>query len=170
MSGRDQGRKTTPLEAFLCLVAVLAFACIVYATGRTLGVEAGRNEVSAREHYEREKKSALSACTGAVGSAAIECATKAIESAQRQSETRQDLYAQQDAARWNWWSMLAAWVALAVTALGVFFVKRTLDATLQAVRDTSKATTAMVRQNELVELGAASLSDSRSPREPNQTE
>ena len=48
--------------------------------------------------------------------------------------------------------MVAAIVAamtLIVTAIGVWFVKRTLDATLNAVEDTSKATMAMERQNEL---------------------
>ena len=147
MSGSDRGKGLAPLEAFFCIVALLGVVWIGYATGRTFGVDVGRNEVTAREHYERVKANALQPCVGIVGSAALNCAAKAVETAQERSESRQDLYAQQDMARWAFWMLAVTIATLGVTATGVWLVKRTLEATLEAVEDTGKATKAMEAQN-----------------------
>lgn len=150
--------RTASLEALFCILALLGVVTIGYATGRVFGVKSGRNEITAREHYDREKRNALRACSGSEGSTAVECVTKAIETAQEKSETRQDLYAQQDAARWGFWSVILAAVGTSFTALGVWYVKRTLDATLKAVEDTSKATVEIQKSNELSErLGTAQI-------------
>ena len=149
MSGSDRGKGIAPLEALFCVLALLGLAAIVYATGGALGVEAGRNEVTAREHYEREKESALQSCINTVGKNAVQCATEAVESAQEKSETRQDLYAQKDAARWGFWAMMIAAVSSLVTALGTVLLYQQIVLTRKAVEDTDKATAAMVRQNEI---------------------
>jgi hypothetical protein len=151
MAGGDRSQAAALTEALFCILALLGAVFIAFATGQTLGVGVGRNEVTVRDHYEREKKHALTACSGAKGTAAVECATRIIEAAQEKSETKQGLYAQQDAAKWAYWAMLATWVTFAVTSLGVWFVKATLNATLQAVRDTDISTRAMVRQTILIE-------------------
>lgn len=48
---------------------------------------------------------------------------------------------------------------IAVTAVGVWLVKRTLDATLEAVEDTGKATDAMIEANKIAELANARARD-----------
>ncbi|BAK65342.1 hypothetical protein SLG_06670 [Sphingobium sp. SYK-6] len=149
MSGGNRRKRITPLEAFFCILALLGLCAVIYATGRAYGIEAGRNQVTAREHYERAKKDALEACAGRQSSALAECVTKAIEAAQEQSESRQDLYAQQDMAKWAFLMLIASVATLALSAVGVWFVKKTLDATLDAVEDTGKATNAMLVQNEI---------------------
>ncbi|MBB4633828.1 hypothetical protein [Sphingosinicella soli] len=149
MSGSNWRARVTTLETFFCILAVAGTLVIVYTTGGADGVIAGRNEVTAREHYEREKQNALGACFGREGPAAIECATKAIETAQDKSETRQDLYAQQDMAEWARWMWIIRAFTAGITAVGVWFVRRTLEATLEAVEDTSAATLAMQKQNEI---------------------
>lgn len=163
MSGSNRGKGIAPLEALFCVLALLGLASVIYATGRTLGVDTGRSEVIAREHYEREKQNALNACSNGKVLASVECVTKAIESAQNKSETQQGLFAQQDSARWAFWSMMGAWVALGVTVVGVWFVKRTLDATWDALQEARDGTTAALiaaeagrRANEISEkLGVA---------------
>lgn len=152
MPGSDRSKGASPLEAFFCILAGLLFVLIVGATGRALGVEAGRNEVSARQHYENAKKDALESCARAEGGASIECVTKAIESAQEKSESRQDLYAQQDMAKWAFWMLIASLGTFIVTAFGVWFVKSTLDATLLAVKETSDATRAMQEANAIAAM------------------
>ncbi len=69
-----------------------------------------------------------------------------------------DLMAQQDMAFWAMLMFFASLVTIAITAIGVWLVKRTLDATLKAVEDTSVATAAMREANE---IARASLSESR---------
>ncbi|WP_374406270.1 hypothetical protein [Pelagerythrobacter sp.] len=58
-----------------------------------------------------------------------------------------NLQAQQDMV---WWAMLMFFATIAtvvITAIGVWFVKRTLDATLSAVEDTEKAANAAIEAN-----------------------
>jgi hypothetical protein len=158
MSDGNRNRRLTALETLFCVLALFGLIWIGYGTGRTFGIETGRDEVTAREHYEREKKAALAACAETKDGDAVECATKAIEAAQENSESRQDLYAQQDMSKWAFWMLVASAATFAVTALGVWFVRRTLDATLEAVEDTGRATKAMFDANDIAK---AALAESR---------
>ena len=65
-----------------------------------------------------------------------------------------DLQAQQDMAFYALLMFAASLATVLITALGVWFVKRTLDATLQAVKDTGRATLAVEKANELAERNA----------------
>ncbi|MGR3437982.1 hypothetical protein [Salipiger abyssi] len=127
---------------------------MIYATGWTFGVDAGRDEVTAREHYEQIKRYELDSCSNLMGPALAECVTKAIESAQGQSESRQDLYAQKDMAKYTFWVLLATCLTVGITGVGVYFVKRTLDATITAVEETSAATQAMREANQIARRSA----------------
>jgi len=131
-------------------LAVLGCCLIIYLIGENLGVSAGRDQVTAREHYEKAKKSALDACVDTEPAALTQCVTKAIETAQEQSDSRQDLYAQRDMGRWAFWLLTLTGATLGVTTVGVVLVKRTLDANLEVVSDSRKVTKAMDKQNELV--------------------
>tara|TARA_R100001129_G_scaffold185623_1_gene174408 strand:+ start:2856 stop:3725 length:870 start_codon:yes stop_codon:yes gene_type:complete len=133
----------------------LGIVLLAFGIGNTLGVNSGRDEVSSREHYQNTKQDNLRACVGREGAAAIECVSEAIESAQHQSDSRQDLYAQQDMSRWAFWLLVLTVLTFAVTAIGVWFVKRTLDATLEAVEDTEHATLAMNEANEIARKTSA---------------
>lgn len=148
----DRGKRSQDLiAAGLGAVALFGAVVLAFAIGGTLGVNSGRDQVSAREHYENTKQDNLRACVGREGPAAVECVSEAIEAAQEQSDSRQDLYAQRDMSRWAFWLLILTGITVAITAVGVWFVKRTLEATLEAVEDTGKATKAMTRQNELME-------------------
>lgn len=54
----------------------------------------------------------------------------------------EDLVAQQDMAKWAWWMMLASFMSIAVAAVGVWFVKQTLDATRAAVVEAKRGSEA----------------------------
>lgn len=76
------------------------------------------------------------------------------ESAQLYTEAKdrrdqQDLDAQQDMAFWAMLMFFATVATVIVAGLGVFFVKRTLDATLKAVQSTADATDEMISANEI---------------------
>jgi hypothetical protein len=81
--------------------------------------------------------------------AAFECIYEKVESSKDQENTDQDLTAQFRAADSALFSAVFSLLALGVTGVGVWFVKRTLDATLEAVEDTGKATKAMFDANEI---------------------
>lgn len=151
-SNRGEGAKV--LEALLCFAALFGVVILAYATGWTFGADTGRDQVTAHQHYEAAKHNALEACAGRVGSAAVECGAEAAEAAQDQSIARQDLYAQQDMAKWAFWMLVASAITLGVSIAGVWFVKRTLDATLVAVKETGKATRAMIDANEIASKSA----------------
>lgn len=139
MFKRDPSQRTSLLEAFFICVIIAGVAIIVYATGRTAGVDIGRDEISAREHYESIKDSALAACVDTEPTALRECVIEASEAAQNQSESRQDLYAQQDMSRWAFWMMIISGFTFLVTGLGIVWIRDTLVETRKAVRSADDA-------------------------------
>lgn len=63
---------------------------------------------------------------------------------------KRDLAAQETSAAWAFWVALFSGLQLVTTIIGLYFVKRTLDATLMAVQDTGEATMAMKESNEIM--------------------
>lgn len=149
--GPAQRRHVTTVETLGIATLIIGVVALIYATGLTFGIGAGRDELSSRELYQAEKDRAVYSCTALPPSSIPACLEEALEGAQAASDSRQDLFAQKDMARYSLWMVVAAFLSLGITAVGVYFVKRTLDATLVAVEDTSAATKAMVRQNDLSE-------------------
>jgi len=134
MPKRDPNRRTTLLEAFAICVVIAGVAIIIFATGRTAGVDVGRNEVTARDHYEAVKNAALAACIDTEPTALRQCVIESTEMAQNQSESRQGLFAQQDMSRWAFWMMIISGCTLLVTGIGIVWIRDTLVETRRAVK------------------------------------
>lgn len=149
MSESNRGERARKIEVLFCAVALFGTVILAYSIGQNVGIGAGRNEVAAREHYERDKERSLQACINIVGKDAVQCAAKAIESAQEKSETRQDLFAQQDAARWGFGAMMIAAGSTLITAFGTALLYQQIILTRKAVEDTGLATQAMHDANEI---------------------
>lgn len=79
------------------------------------------------------------------------CVAEEMRTARQIVHEARELKAQERSASSALIAVVISLFSLIVTAVGVYFLKRTLDATLQAVADTSDATKAMIRQNELME-------------------
>lgn len=156
----DQGNRTPALETLLAILFVLGGAAIAGATGWTFGVEAGRDQVADRQHDDAKER-ALVTCRQGDAARVVECVTEAVEASYSQSEARRDLEAQQDMARWAFWMLVASVLTFGITAVGVVYVRRTLDATLEAVEDAGRGTDKMAESNriarEAAEGGAAAL-------------
>ncbi len=131
------------MALFLCslIVGMLAY---------TQGIERERRFQSPHHHAEPAETEARRACAGLEVNGMFECVFKRVEASEEISRTEQDLTAQQRAATSALVAAIVSALTLIVTAVGVWFVKRTLDATVEAVKDTSEATASMKEQTRLM--------------------
>lgn len=141
MSKSDPNTRTTLFEAFAICMIFVGVAVVIYAIGRAAGVDIGRNEVTARQHYDAVKNSALAACVDTEPAALRECVLEAVEAAQIQSESRQNLYAQQDMSRWAFAMVVISGLTLFITGLGIVWIRDTLLETRKAVKAADDAVT-----------------------------
>ena len=89
------------------------------------------------------------ACTGLEAARLRECIAEQMEASRENERGERDLRAQQDMAEWAFWMFFVSAVTMGLTAVALWFVKGTLDATRRAVEDTSEATRAMHAANEI---------------------
>jgi head-tail adaptor len=152
MSGSDRGNRTPHLGGFGILSAILVCGAIIGLLAYLQGQHSERNKNRAEAYVRAAKEDAQRTCGGGMETgAAFECIYEKVESSKDQENTDQDLTAQFRAADSALFSAVFSLLALGITGVGVWFVKRTLDATLEAVEDTGKATKAMVRSNEIAQ-------------------
>lgn len=151
MSESDRGKRDTHLTAFWLTVVVLLVALIVGQMAYSTGVEDEHRNNSPAAYAQAAKHDAVQSCVNAQPTAVADCVYEKIESSQDQSRAEQDLKAQLGMKFWAAVMAVITIMTLLVTAAGVYFVKRTLEATLQAVEETGDATDAMVTQNHITE-------------------
>ena len=138
----------------LASAAFLALALIYgagYFTGDLSGYYAGDADRAANQ-YPGDTQRMIDDCFKLPSRpATVKCVSEASASARENQRAEKDLVAQQDMADWAWWVMVIGVLQFFATIATLGFVKLTLDATLEAVKDTGDATKAMLRQNELTE-------------------
>ena len=152
MSDSDRG-ELSPARligtALVAAIGIAAYWAMFYSAGYYSGQHERKANVEA-EHYATDAANQIDReCSAKAGQAARECITNIIDAQRESQRGESDLAAQWKAADWVMWAGVIAAAQLLATALGLYFVKRTLDATLEAVEDTGKATVAMERQNEI---------------------
>lgn len=151
MIDSDENIEPATLGAFGYFAAIVLCCIIVGGLTYGFGREDERRYETPAKYAKAAKADAKRACIRTEGLTAFECVYEKVEAAQEQARGEQDLSAQQKSANAAMISALIAFATLVLSAVGVWYVKRTLDATLRAVKDTSTATAAMVRQNDLSE-------------------
>lgn len=130
---------------------VIAFAVLV-VIWQISGHYAQRRwnaEHRASQYSESANRRVVSACSGVNGPALIKCVTEEIAASREDERTEYDLKAQQDSASAAFWMAIISFLTLGTTIVALWFVKGTLEATRQAVRDTGEATEAMREANEI---------------------
>jgi hypothetical protein len=152
MSDSSGGKRFETLTVTgFCVLAAVASLILIYSVGLLNGEQAERRNSNPHSHSETAKQKAESACVGTNPAAVFECVIGYVEASEDTAYTEQDLTAQQRAA---WGALVAAFAGLlsvGISLLGLYWIKGTLDATREAVDQTTVATKAMVRQNELAE-------------------
>ena len=149
----DRGQGSPHLGGYGVLLAIIFCTVIAGIFSYSSGRESERRNNAPASYSRAAKQDAERACVGMEAGAAFECIYEKVEASQDQARGEQDLSAQQRAASAAMISALIALLTLGATGLGVWYVKRTLDATLEAVKDTSEATDAMREANRISELG-----------------
>jgi len=136
---------------FLFCFSALLFVSVDYAYLKAKQNISEQSQSAADS--DKAKAEVEKACSDFAGLAWRECALEAIQPAHQQSQDARDLHAQEWMARWAFWMFLASLGTVIITGVGVFYVKRTLDATLSAVEDTGQATVAMREANRIMQEG-----------------
>jgi len=98
---------------------------------------------------ERSPEDIESACSELAGPPLVDCVARQIEASRDDRRAEYDLGAQDRMATWAFWMMLVGAGTMALTGWALYFVRGTLDATREAVRDTGEATIAMKEANEI---------------------
>lgn len=149
MSDGNRGQGNPHLGAYGVALAIVLCTIITGILSYSSGRESERRNHAPASYSRAAKQDAERACVGMDSGTAFECIYEKVEASQEQARGEQDLSAQQRAASAAMISAIIALLTLGATGMGVWYVKRTLDATLEAVKDTSKATVAMNDANEI---------------------
>lgn len=104
-------------------------------------------QATANDHSDAGKNKSQTALIPDAAATVARTADTHTERDQQRADA--DLQAQQDMALYALLMLIATVATIIITGVGVWFVKRTLDATLQAVEDTGKATEAMLEANKI---------------------
>ncbi|WP_300584976.1 hypothetical protein [Marivita sp.] len=127
------------------LALLIAFSIGGYILGFGLGQQAGEQQANANTYARHAQDEINSACTGLDGVAQTECIIRVIEATNEHQRSEQDLNAQRNMARWALWMLVATMMMALITALGVYYVWRTLLATQKMAEDTRDIGEAQVR-------------------------
>ncbi len=124
MPGSDRSQD----RSILALARVI-FAAIFGLIGYYQGVEVGQSAHAqnyANAHGEYAVDKIERACVGLNATLMRECIQDAIEASVEQQRAEKDLSAHQNMAMWAKWLLALTCVSTAVTAFGVWYVRRTL--------------------------------------------
>ncbi|CAN7647797.1 hypothetical protein [Mesorhizobium caraganae] len=96
-----------------------------------------------QEHSERDRrdteKMIAESCFGMDKSAFVKCVSDKFETYDRDQSSNQDLQAQKDMAFWAFCTFLASCVSLAITGLGIYYVRNTLLTSIEATNHELRA-------------------------------
>ena len=151
MSRSNRSGDSKALDWAFPLTGIVLALLLALGIGWLQAREEHKRQQTPTSYAEAAKNDAERACVGTDPRAVFVCVNEKVKTAYQTARDEQDLSAQQRAASSALATAVFSFFALTLSGVGVWYVKRTLDATLEAVQDTGKATKAMERQNELAE-------------------
>lgn len=137
------------LDWALPLTGLALALLLAFGIGWIQAREDYRHQYTPASYAAAAKLDAEHACLGTDPRAVFECVNERAKTAYQTAHDEQDLMAQQRAASSALASAVLSFLALVLSGVGVWYVKRTLDATLDAVEETSAATVAMQNANRI---------------------
>lgn len=149
MAARNQDCNAVALTWVFPVLGICLAVALSWGLGWLQGRERELRSQTPNSYAAAAKRDVERSCLGNDPRVVFECVNAKVENAYETAHDEQDLSAQQRAAFSALISSIFGFFSLILSVIGVWYVKRTLDATLQAVNDTSDATKAMLRQNEI---------------------
>lgn len=136
MSNRDWMYRAAPL-----ILALLIGALSAVAVQKRLyhAENSPRQEQETDSYTERAEQRILIECAGLNAAASAKCANEIISAAEQSYTAAQDLEQQTKMAVWAFWMMIASFGSILVTAIGVVYVRLTLDQTAAATKAANDA-------------------------------
>lgn len=149
MDGPEVQRKKL-FQSGMILLALFGAVMIAYGVGSAMGANKARSEaeklVGSQELIEKE----ISACGEMMPTQAATCGASVERNARGLRLDHRNIAIQESLSFWAMGTMLAGIAALLLSALGIFLLKRTLDATLATVRVGSIGADEARRANEIM--------------------
>ncbi len=147
---------TKPKIAFFVwafsLFCALLLSFLLFEYGFKQGQTRATSENSIKA-YTTDLEARLEAlCSDFAANELVSCIQQNLEQTNEHIRAENDLVAQTEMARWTLLMLAVSIITATISALGVWFIKRTLEATEAALRDTAAATEAMHTANTLLQL------------------
>lgn len=155
MSRSDWGKllKTVGLASAAFLIATALYVAGFYA-GDWSGYYEGQQYAAARQ-YPSDTQRIVDDCFKLPTRAeTTQCVSEAYQTSHENQRAEKDTKTQRDMSDWAWWVMIIGLLQFFATIVTLGFVKLTLDATLEAVNDTSEATEAMREANKIAKAAS----------------
>lgn len=138
---------------FLPTIGIFLALFLAWGIGYLQARETEHRRQAPAAYARVAKQEAQRACRGPEPVAVFECVLDKVEMSKEGAQSEQELTAQQRSASAGMIAAVTAAFTLLVSIVGVFYVKGTLDATVRAVKDSTRGTEAMLHQNKLAEAG-----------------
>lgn len=144
------------------IVAGIAVTALAAAFIWTISAYQAQSTLDARyraqDRAERASESIERNCGSAEPGAVVECVAKEIEAAREDQRAEYDLSAQNRMAEWAFWMMVVTAITAGLTAVALWFIRGTLDATREAVEEARNGTSAARRAvTETTRIGEAQV-------------
>jgi hypothetical protein len=109
----------------------------------------------AASQYSSETRRIINDCFMLPTKAATsECISEVTRASYENERAERELIAQREMADWAWWALVISGLQFLATIITIGFIKLTLEATLEAVTDTGRATDAMLEANQIARQGS----------------
>jgi len=137
------------LTVLIAFLGVTLYWAMFYDAGYGSGFNDRKAKVEAAHYASDTPEQIERECGAKTGQAARECIATIIETERESERNESDLAAQWKAADWVMIAGAIAGAQLLATIVGLYYIKGTLDQTVKAVEETTKATRVMARQNDI---------------------
>jgi hypothetical protein len=149
MSGSNRDDYSQIGRIGILALIIVAWAAMIWSMSAHYAAKRVRAEAATAQYAQSAAEQIERACASRSGLPLRECIREQVEANRGDQRSEQDLSAQQEMADWAFWMMVVSAVTMVLTAIALWFVRGTLEATREAVKDTSEATEAMRQANQI---------------------
>jgi hypothetical protein len=155
MSSSSKSNLFRIVTAITVAAIFMLFCKWVFETGALTAISRFKQELNQAEYAAHAEDEIKHRCAASDQSSSTECIRKIVESTNEHKRAEGDLIAQSDMSLWAFWMVIISGAGSCVTAVGVYWVKETLSATEDMVREAQKTTAAA--EKSLVEAQKANV-------------